>query len=356
MYGTGGVYLRNQIWWMHYPADGRTLRESTGVQWISAEDHGQRKAEKCLKQRLVEVQGRTFAGPSMDRTKVSELLEDLLVDYELNGKTLWWAKGIVGKYLLPHFQYAKAARIGTKEIQTYALARRKDGLKDSTINRHFALLRRAFRLGFIAEPPKVTRVPNIVEFDESKSVRQGFLENDGFLRIRANLPDNLKPVSTFAYFTGCRKTEILGLQWPQFDQESRMIRLLSGETKNKEPRMIPLVDEVYDSLMELKKQRDEFWPWSPWIFSRDGKQILNMYGAWRLACTAAGLKGTLLHDNRRTAIRNMKRAGVGEVVAMSISGHKTRDVFDRYNIVDEQDLKDAAKRLQLYVKKKSDGE
>jgi integrase len=83
----------------------------------------------------------------------------------------------------------------------------------------------------------------------------------------------------------------------------------------------------------------------PWVFHRDGERIVSFHRAWRTACRAAGVPGRIPHDLRRTAVRNLVRAGVPETVAMKLTGHKTRSVFERYNIVSEGDLREAARKL-----------
>lgn len=152
-----------------------------------------------------------------------------------------------------------------------------------------------------------------------------------------------------AYYTGMRKSEILGLTWDQIDMRERKITLRPYETKNNEPRIIFMGEELFKSIKFQESLRKHMFPRCPWVFwGSNGEKIRDFNNAWRRACKKSGLIGKLFHDFRRTAVRNMVRAEVPEKVAMLISGHKTRSVFDRYNIVNENDLKIVAGKLQKY--------
>jgi integrase len=158
----------------------------------------------------------------------------------------------------------------------------------------------------------------------------------------------LKAVATFGYRFGWRHGEILGLTWDRVDLKNGIVRLEAGETKNDDARTVYLDEELKGMLKEAFKNRRLN---VPYVFLRDGEPIRGFRKAWISACKEAKLIGKIFHDLRRTAVRNMVRAGVPERVAMMISGHKTRSVFDRYNIVSDDDLKLATMKQSAYLKK-----
>lgn len=91
-------------------------------------------------------------------------------------------------------------------------------------------------------------------------------------------------------------------------------------------------------------------PKSKYLFVwEDDSPIRDFRGSWEKACETARLPGLLFHDLRRTAVRNLIRAGVSEKVAMAISGHKTASMLWRYNITDTRDIREAGRRMQLYL-------
>jgi integrase len=167
--------------------------------------------------------------------------------------------------------------------------------------------------------------------------------------VRAQLATPLQPLVTFMFLAGWRISEVLTLQWRQVDLAAGRVRLEPGTTKNKKGRVFPLTQELR-ALLEARRERTDAVQHErgiicPWAFHRGGEPVRDFYTTWRTACKESGCPGMVPHDFRRTAVRNMVRAAIPERVAMQMAGHKTRAVFDRYNIVSEGDLADAARRL-----------
>ena len=238
----------------------------------------------------------------------------------------------------------RVTEITTAKITRYIERRMKQGLSNASINRELAALKRMFNLAARCSPPKVAQIPFIAMLKENNT-RKGFFEHEHFLALMEHLPEQVKPVITFAYHTGWRRSEILDLRWNQVDLKEGTVRLEPGDTKNDEGRTIYMEPDLLDMMRELHGKRRLG---CPHIFHRDGEKIKDFRDAWNRACTSADIPGMLFHDFRRTAVRNMVRAGIPEKVAMTISGHKTRAVFDRSNIVSREDLQEAARKRQAY--------
>jgi integrase len=232
----------------------------------------------------------------------------------------------------------------------YSSAKLIRGAANATINRELAALKRMLNLGARQTPPKVDRVPYIPMLKENNT-RKGFFEHGDFLAFRDALPAYLKGFVTFAYKTGWRVSEICGLTGGHVDLENSTVRLEAGETKNDEGRTVYLDDELREVFENQRAARKSSRKLMPYVFpNEDGNgPIKDFRGAWSKACEEAGIGKKLFHDFRRTAVRNMVRSGVPEGVAMRVSGHRTRSVFERYNIVSDADLRLAAQTQEAYL-------
>jgi integrase len=164
--------------------------------------------------------------------------------------------------------------------------------------------------------------------------------------VRAHLPKSYQDVLEFAYYSGWRRNEILHLTWAEVDLAGGVIRLPATRSKTRTGRVLPISTPLRQVLDRRSRRRVVG---DPRVFRRDGVPVRRWRTALRDACRKAKVPHRLLHDCRRTAARNLVRAGVPERVAMMLTGHSTRAVFERYNIVNEEELLTAGERLATYV-------
>lgn len=307
-------------------------------------------ARELLKQREGDISQGKIPGVYFDKVTFEELAEDFLRDYRINNKKSIARAEISARQLKKKFKGYRVPQITTPEIKAYIEQRVKDEAASGTINRELSALKRILNLGVKQTPPKVDRAPHIPMLKEN-NIRKGFFEHGDFLALGEAIPEYLKSFVTFAYKTGWRHSEITGLVWGQVDLDSGIVRLEVGETKNDEARTVYLDDElkgIFRAQWENRKNRKKL---IPYVFpNTDGTDKIKRFDkAWKTACKDAGIGNRYFHDFRRTAVRNMVRAGIPEGVAMKVSGHKTRSVFERYNIVSDTDLKLAAKKQEIYL-------
>lgn len=386
MKGMGRVFQRGPVWWIAYYHRGKELRESSHSQ-------SQNYAFKLLKKRLGEIGAGKFVGRAEEKLTFTQLAADLLADYEVNGKRSVVSVKLSVRHLQDFFGFDCALNITTDRVRAYIGKRQeeisgrngkrlahklqsanriKESLKaerllerkqrllaeirwldqeaeclktssNASINRELAALKRMFTLAIQAG--KLSSKPYIPMLEENNA-RQGFLSHVEFLNVRAQLPSHLQDPVSFLYFSGWRVSEMRLLEWRDVDMSGKVIRLRPEISKNKTGRVLPLEGELLELIQRAhNKRRLDCQA----VFHSDGAVLGDFRKAWKSALIAAGTGKKYVHDFRRTAVRNLTRAGNPERVSMALTGHLTRAVFDRYNIVSEADLSEAAKKLQAHL-------
>jgi integrase len=374
MRGNGRIVARKGTasLWAAYYLRGKEYRESTGTA-------DPKKAAMFLKRRLREVGAdqigaRSFVGPQKERVKISALLDALEADYKLRGKDSMQARSNFKRVRLD-FGLQRACSLTAEQVDGYIEHRLAEGSAPASINRITQVLGQAYTLAI--ERKHLSNAPNIRHLSEAGNVRQGFFSEPEFRAIVDNLPEYLKDFARFAYYTGMRKGEIASLRWEDLDGD--VIRLRAENAKNGKARSIPLDGEL-ERVIERRRAARQVKTsdgvlLAAFIFHHNGAAIADFRKAWSTACVVAGLgkctcracgqpvnghkcqkcntdalkySGRLFHDFRRSAVRDMVRAGVPETVAMSISGHKTRSMFQRYDICNERDQREALRATEAY--------
>jgi integrase len=353
---TGSIFWNGTKFWLQFYQDGRRVRVNSG----SAD---RAVAEQVLAEKLARV---TLKQPLVARAamvRYEELRKDLVTYYQTRGtRDLPEVTGRL-THLDAFFRGVRAEQITAARITEYIAQRQAAGAQNSTVNREVSVLLRMLRLG--VQHDKVARVP-IIEKPKEAPPREGFVEHEAFEAIRAHLPVDLQAAVLLAFTLGWRmQSDVLGLQVRQVDLRAGELRLDVGQDKNERGRVIVLTDQLrpvlaaqIERVVALERQLGRVIPWLfPHLGVKGrhtrraliGTAIRDFRKAWRSALKAAGYTGLLRHDLRRSGVRNMVRAGVTEGVAMKISGHRTRSVFERYNITSARDLAEAAQKMSLAI-------
>jgi integrase len=351
---TTGTARKVATWYLRWRDGRKQVREATKAKTKA-------EAEKILRQRLTaRDQGRP-TGPAVERTTFEDLAKLIVTDYKVNERKS--TDDLEGRivHLREFFGGWRATAIDAGQIDAYKAHRLAEKAKPATINRELACLRRMFRLG--GRSGRVTHKLEVTLLAENNR-RRGFFEREEHDTVVGHLPEDAGDVAEYLYWTGWRKAEALALQWPQVDLAAGVIRI--EDTKSGEPRTLPygrlpvLIELIHKRRRITDTVQQANGVIVPWVFHRGGKPVRHFRRSWVSACVAAGLghevrdkDGKLVkkiahripHDYRRSAARNLSRAGVPEQVIMALCGWKTRSVFDRYRIVAERDLAEGLAKL-----------
>lgn len=388
----GRLFQRSGVWYLRYRVGGAEQTESLKTKSrVQAErkaavigDHvGKGEHNAPAVRKLVFSRPEQSASESRKQRSNLTLEEMLLNKYEVAGLRSLPRVMRALEHLKAEFKQTRVASITEQRVTEYERKRLASGAARATLNYELAILRRMFRVAgsLVPRPPKIT-TPN------PRNARQGFFEASDFAAVLHELPGYLKAPFHFAYLTGWRiHDEVFSLTWANVDFGAGVVRLEPDTTKNDEGRTFPF--RAFKSLAALLERQRTITDDTehatgkiiPHVFHNCGKRIKDPYAAWRSACDRAahGGKGkrekaravvrpSLLerrlvdpvsgkvrvvrpipHDFRRTAVRNLIRAGVAEQQAMKLTGHVTRSVFDRYDIVNEKDLSASVEKLAAHL-------
>jgi integrase len=338
-------------YWIAYRIGKKQRREYAGMSMEDARDaEGKRRAQKR--------EGRIFEMLPDSRITFSEL-------------TKWYSERESTKALAScsiiemklnkfnrHFGDRQVYSVTSADLKDFQAKLKKEGLAPATVDQDLgkvkAMIYAAFENGKVGAD--VFRAFKSIKktLVKGSDVRTRIISADEYKALMAAAPDHLKGVLAMGYHTGMRRGEILGLTWDRVDLQQRMIFLEAADTKDKEPRRIPLNAELIEILKAVpsrlaKADEDRH------VFQFNGKPFLDMRDALRKACKTAKIKygrferdGFIFHDLRHTFTTNARRAGVPEREIMAITGHTSRSTFDRYSTVDDNDLRKAIERIEVF--------
>lgn len=336
--GEGGLFRMkgSRMWYGQWYQNGKQVR-------VSLKTDVKEKAKRELRRKMGDAERGAAPENETRKLRYGNLRQALLDDYTRRGnkslqtlsdgsETIWGLSaldkffGYDGKHQGP-----LVASITVDKIRDFVRKRQGEKTGNAGINRSLALLRRMFNIA--RADGKIQFMP-VVRLLKEPPPRKGFVTRAQFETVLSKLPVHLRPLVTFLYYCGVRVGEAVQIEWSQVDLQGALIRLEGEQTKTSEPRVVPLPDVLVETLKQARKKEGLVF------------DDTNLREEWAEAVIAAGMPGLLVHDLRRSAIRNLIAAGVPEKVAMSISGHKTRAVFDRYHIVDSADVVNAMNKLQ----------
>lgn len=333
--GFGAPYRRGDVWWIRYYHRGQEFRESS-------RSTRERDAHLFLKARYEKIARRQFVARE-DRVKVTDLLNGLTLDYANNSRRSAATLAYRLAHLRGAFALDRAVDVTSERVERYKASRLAEGAANGTVNRELAALRRAFKLAI--RRGQLSGGP-VIDLLSEGAPREGFVEPAVFEAIVGHLPVRLQDACEFAYACGWRRGEVTSLAWGDIDRTHRRITLRRANSKTGEPRVLPLTSDLaalIERRWEGRQYRDpDGTPRiADLVFHRAGWPLGDFRKAWKAACAKASVPGLLFHDLRRSAVRNMEKAGVSQSVAMKITGHRTASVYRRYRIVDEGDMREA---------------
>jgi integrase len=366
--------------------DGSLYQKADG-RWYYSIMHGGKRRAKSLKTRDADealknyqkarnslmgaIDRGEFEPSTSENVKLSEIVDDYIGVLKANNRK---SASIAGSVLLkamkaPEFANRKVASLVTADFKRYRDRITKGGSSHATVNYHFTCIRAALNMETKQTPSRIGKVP-FIPMVSVNNAREGFLEYGDHDILLGCLPQSLKALFVIGFHSGCRLGELIEMRWQDVDWANRVVRL--PDSKNGRKRNLPFWGGIEERLKGQKAYRDEHHPDCGHMFfwmaqdvlighggarNPPGARVREFRSSWAKAVKAAhALRESipadlLFHDLRRSGIRVMVQdAGIPEAQAMLISGHETRAMLERYNIVSLKNVQDAGAKLDAWSK------
>ncbi len=330
---------------------GQNLKASRKIYWIDYWAEGIRKrrrigpSRKAALKAMTQVKVQLAEGRYLDKRQDLDLTFTELCDWyleldETKAKKSYERDGRSVRALKKYFKKTLVREILPSMIESYKMRRINQinshgkKFKPASVNRELACLRHIFnqavRDRLIEQSPMVG-----VKLLRENNVRDRILSEAEFKRLLENSVPYLRPIFLTAYYTGMRKGEIINLTWDRVDLDNGFIALRPQDTKTNEGRRVPLHPRVVEAFKGLERSAET----GSVFLNFSGKPIKSFRGGFEGALARSGITGFTFHDFRHTAVTNWRRQGHDNFTIMKATGHRTMEVFRRYNTVDDSDLK-----------------
>jgi integrase len=332
---------------------GLNIKKASGkVYWIEFYLHGKRRRERigpsksAAEQRLREVLKARTEDKYIDkdpatRLTLGELSQWYLKLPEVKAKRSYRRDQELIRHLLRLLrETTKIKDLTLGKVESYQQQRLSEpsprhlgeNIRPATVNKEVICLKTIFNRAVRHGQLNINPVAGVRKLPEN-NVRMRILTQEEFQRLLDRCPDHLRPVILTAYFTGMRRSEVVGLLWSEIDFEKGFIRLPASRTKPKVARPVPIPPPVKNMLERLPRGLH-----TDRVFLRNGKPFDEIKRSYKTACRKACIEDFTFHDLRHCALNNLRLAGNDYFRIMAISGHKTMSVFKRYNLVTEDEF------------------
>jgi len=348
------IYQRGNRWHVDvYDSNGKRIRKPARIKGVHPDEITKKQAlayEKILKGKYAEGE---FELPGTRKDLSFEKVVSRYLDWCDSNHERADRDHTACKNLLEYFKGRKASKINLWLIEGYKKHRKGQGREPRTINIELSAFRlmynKAVEWGLLNKNP-ITGMKLLKE--EVKEIR--VIDESELKRLYQNANEYFKPVLLFAYFTGCRSSEIRLLKWENVNLKEGSV--LITKTKNREERTVYLTGLLVSELQKLNKTREKLKreDRSDYVFTYKEYPYFtksNLGRSWNRAVAKSGIKHCRFHDLRHTFCSNlMVNEGVDFETVMSLSGHKSLSMLKRYTHTNKNAKKDAVKRLEKYMK------